>query len=192
MCLVMIWLGWYFSLCIFHQVRNCERLNSWAVARFAYEDVLSKFWHDKKKKKKIREDAQMTTSSKIPPLHKSLHSRLWSKMFPLKSNSCKKSRKAEHTNLSCKICFGSSTGILLFLRKKNQNLILKWRYLKAWHKRALFMGLVSSRDAGTLLLLQEPSRATLCVQRAPVTCINKHLSLPNATVDEIRELQKEF
>lgn len=89
----------------------------------------------------------MTRSRKIPPLHKSLHSRLWSRMFPLQSNSCKESRKAAHTHLTCKICCGCSTGILLFLRKKNQNLILKWRYLKARHKRDLFWGLVSSREA---------------------------------------------
>lgn len=71
----------------------------------------------------------------------------------------KKGRKAEHTPLSCKICFGSSTAILLFLRKKS-NSNFKMKFFKSMAQESLILGAVA-----TLLSLKVLSQATVHLQR---------------------------
>lgn len=114
-------------------------------------------------------------------------------MFSLRSNSCKKSRKAEHTNLSCKICFGSSTEISLFLGEKNLKSGPKRKVFKSVAQERLLYGAGVQPGGGH----GRPCLAAPCLQRAAFPAAqesdvlaNKHLSFQNAIADEIREFQK--
>lgn len=93
---------------------------------------------------------------------------------------------------SCKICVGSSTVILLFLRKKKRNLILKWKHLKHgtrepyvwswWPARMWPLGSVTGGSAWLAQCLQ--GGAWHCCKG--VRCSGGHLSFQNAVADEIR------
>lgn len=140
----------------------------------------------------------MTTSRKIHPLNKSLYSHLESKMFSLKSSSCKKSRKADHTNLSCKICFGSLTEIQLFLRKKIKS-NFKMKVFKTMAQGSLIYG-----AGGKPGCFQSAALTGACA--SPVLCCSgqptevhesnarssRHLSFQKARGDEMSEFQKQW
>lgn len=135
----------------------------------------------------------MTTSRKIPPLNKRLHSHLESKMCSLKSNSCKKSRKAEHTNLSCEICLGSLTEIQLFLRKKSKS-NFKMKVFKSLEQESLIDGVGEQPGCSHFPALAGGSvlvTGGLTLQPV-VTCVSRHLSFQKAMGDETRECLKEF